>query len=308
VSRRGRVGLNGESRETLRHIPLQIRPRSDTDGLLALRSQFYHLLSEVGLERDDLDMALDSAQRAVRTARKELATNSKAFQELSIGLRAEANVLERLGRLDEALERDAEVFSFNPTVRGMESSERLAMRHMARGEDAKAEEILRHLISDALSEEKTQKLTIKAVGYTQRPFSLLAELLERRGTEEALAEARTLRDGNAQRLARHEARRAAALEETRAAAAEAVRQWREERIKARGKKGGEGKGKGKGKKKGRKTKGRGKSKETPAAAATEGELPREPAGEEVEGAAAEEEGAAAEPEQQGFCGSFTAAS
>jgi hypothetical protein len=67
---------------------------------------------------------------------------------------------------------------------------------------------------------------------------VLAELLERRGTEEALAEARTLRDGVAQQLARHEARRAAALEETRAAAAEAVRQWREERIKARGRRRG----------------------------------------------------------------------
>jgi hypothetical protein len=55
-------------------------------------------------------------------------------------------------------------------------------------------------------------------------YITLAELLEQRGTEEDLAQARTLRDGIAHHLARHEARRAAA--------AEAVRQWREERIKA----------------------------------------------------------------------------
>jgi hypothetical protein len=110
---------------------------------------------------------------------------------------------------------------------------------------------------------------------TSKPHVVLAELLERKGTKEALAEARTLRDGFEQQLARYEAWRAAAFEETRAAAAEAVRQWREERIKAIVKKKG-GKSQGKGNKKGKRGKGKGKG--ASSAAAFEGQASREPAG------------------------------
>jgi hypothetical protein len=129
---------------------------------------------------------------------------------------------------------------------------------------------------------------------------VLAELLERRGAEEALAEARTLRDGVTQHLARHEARRAAALEETRAEAAKAVRQWREERSRTRGEKNEGGKAKAKAKKKGKakKKKGRKAQGKGPSAApAIEGEPPREPAGGEA-GWAAAAEGAAAAGAQQ----------
>jgi hypothetical protein len=78
-----------------------------------------------------------------------------------------------------------------------------------------------------------------------------------------------------------------------------VRQWREERSKAREGKSEVGKGKGKGKKMGKKKKGKkkgkkGKSKGASPAAAIEGEPPHEPAGGEAEGAAAGEEAAAAD--------------
>jgi hypothetical protein len=108
----------------------------------------------------------------------------------------------------------------------------LASQHVAAGEDAEAEQILRDLSQLGVPDEWT--ITSKAIERTQKLRLMLAELLERRGTEEALAEARTLRDAVAQVLAKHEARRAAALEETRTAAAEAVRQWREERGQGQG--------------------------------------------------------------------------
>jgi hypothetical protein len=102
-----------------------------------------------------------------------------------------------------------------------------------RGKSAEAEqELLRGTVRGVPGEWDTS-LTCKTVEGFYKPHAALAELLEKRGTEEALTETLTLRDGVAQQLARHEATRAAALEETGAAAAEAVRQWREERSKTR---------------------------------------------------------------------------
>jgi hypothetical protein len=167
---------------------------------------------------------------------------------------------------------------------------RRAIKHTAAGEDAEAEELLWGCLRD--TRPRHQSYTSTRVEADLKPHTVLAELLERRGTEEALAEARTLRDEVAHQLATHEVRRAAALEETRAAAAEEVRQWREERIKAREKKGGRGKCKKKGgKKKGRRGKANGKEAPS-AAAAIEGGQPYEPAGGEAD------EAAAAEAEQQ----------
>jgi hypothetical protein len=129
-----------------------------------------------------------------------------------------------------------------------------------------------------------ERHTSKTIEVGLKSHTLLAELLERKGTEEALAEAKTLRDAVAQQLARHKTRNAVELEETRAAAAEAVRQWREERIKAREEmKGGKGK-----KRKERRKKAKAKAKGAPSAAGMDEDAPREPAEGEAEGAAAAE--------------------
>jgi hypothetical protein len=193
-------------------------------------------------------------------------------------------MLESLGRLDEAMARDAESAALNPGESHPDALRRKAVKHMAVGEDAEAERVLRGCMSEiAERSHETDETDVT-------PNTVLAELLEGRGTEEALAEAKTLRDGVAQHLAEFEARRAAALEEMRGAAAEAVRRWRGDRIKAKGKKkGGKGKGKGKGKKKrkGGKAKGR---RASPAAATKTGPS-REAGGGEV--------AAAAVPGQQG---------
>jgi hypothetical protein len=81
---------------------------------------------------------------------------------------------------------------------------------------------------------------------------------------------------------------------------EALRQWRDERIKAKDDwMGDKGKGTGKGKKskkRGKKAKGKGKGKSS--AAATQGNPPLEPAGGKAGGAAAVEGAAAAEAQQQ----------
>jgi hypothetical protein len=209
--------------------------------------------------------------------------------------RAEACVLEQLGRLDDAMALDAEWAALNHGKIYPEAAVRRAIRHVAKGEDAEAEEHLRGCLH-SVPKEWHHDQSRRTVEEVQKPHIMLAELLERKGTEEALAEARTLRDEIAQQLAEQEARRAAALEETRAAAAEAVRQWREERSKAREKKigsKGKKKGKGKGKKKGRG--GKAKGKRASSAAAIEGEQAPEP----CEGHAAAVEGvAAAEGEEQ----------
>jgi hypothetical protein len=171
---------------------------------------------------------------------------------------------------------------------------RKAILCVAAGEDAEAEPLLRCCIDhefDILYEFHTRKIFEGIL----RPYTVLAELLERRGTEEALAEARTLRDEVAQQLARDEARSAAALEETRAAAAAAVRQWRGERSKATEREKG---GKKKGKRKKKKRRGKARGEGASSAAVIEEEPPREPAGEQAEEAAAVEGVADAEAEQK----------
>jgi tetratricopeptide (TPR) repeat protein len=264
---------------------------------LSLHLQFSCLLAGIAHERGDPDVALDFADRALRTAREEYATEPEAVHDFATVLKVAGNILGSLGRVGEALHLDLEWLELNPGRHNEypEAFVRVCLAYIAQGTDPEAEEMLRDLVQD-IPEEWDKSLTRKRVEDFVRPHVVLAELLERRGTEEALAEARTLRDGVAQQLAVHEARRAAALEETRAAAAEAVRQWREERIIARGKKKG---ATGQGKKKSKK-KGRGKSKGASCAAAIEGKPPREPAGGEAKAAAALEgaAAAAAEAEQQ----------
>jgi hypothetical protein len=229
-----------------------------------------------------------------------LTTGAEAVQDFNDALRFEAHILESLGRLDEAMAVDAEWAALKPGEAHPGVFVRRAIRHIAEGEDAVAERLLRRLMpvvpADWEDESFNMNFTSSLIESTFRPHTMLAELLERKGTGEALAEARMLRDKVAEQLARHDTMRAAALEETRAGAAEAVRQWREERSKERGEaEGGRGKGK---KKKGKKARARGKGPSS--APAIEGEPPHEPAGEELERAAAEEEGgpAAAGAEQQ----------
>jgi tetratricopeptide (TPR) repeat protein len=260
----------------------------------ALRSQILRLLAQIAFDRGDLEVALDFAHRAAHTARELIPADPAAVKDLSVCLIYEALILESLGRLDEAMDLDDEWLDHNPGRAHTGASARLAIRCISCGADAKAEQLLRRcpcISTDSLDRRFSRKMIMEGALKTH---TMLADLLERRGTEEALAEARTLRDEVAQQLAGYEATRSAAFEETRAAAAEAVRQWREERIKAIEKKKG---GKTKGKKKGRRGKAKGQG--PPSAAMIEGEAPHEPAGgeAEAEGAAAGEGAAAAGAEQ-----------
>jgi hypothetical protein len=264
-------------------------------------SQVLRVLALCAIDRGDFDAALLHTQRALHIAREEFAGNSAlsayAFDRLTLFMTLNSDILDALGRLDQAMAIDAGLWAIDPRGRYVGAMVRRATKHVSAGEDEEAERILWGVITgleDAMYENCSSQTRIQAV---LKQHFLLAELLERRGTEEALAKARAVRDEVAQQLARHEARRAVALEETRTEAAEVIRQWREERNKAREKKkGGKGKkkgGKGKnkeGKKKGKRPKAKGKG-ESSAAAIEAGPL-REPAGGEAEG------DAAAEAEQQ----------
>jgi hypothetical protein len=266
---------------------------------LILHSQSLALLASVSVERGDLAVARDFAHRATQTARQDYAVHPKNMKkQLVFCLQTEADILDSSGRLDEARGLDLERMHLDPGMVPQGVLVRAAVDHMAHGEDVQAELLLRRCLF--MPEEWQKSESSKTIEDAVKSHTVLADLLERRGTEEALAEARTLRDKVAQHLARHEARRSAALQETRAAAAEAVRQWREERIKVTDEKKG---GKKKGKKKGRKGKAKGKGKgASSAAAAIEGEQPHEPAGGGMEGAAAVEGAAATEAEQQALSG------
>jgi hypothetical protein len=285
-----------ESTDTLAISPEKTcrRPIQSNTSLARLRSQVLGMQSQIALERGDLEVAREFAHRAAHSAREASVTEGVSSEHLLFYFRHEADILESLGRLDEALALDAECRALNlgPSHLDLGLWVRNALMHVAAGEDDAAEQTLRACLA-AITQEHHHSILRKMAERMLRPYILLAELLERRGTEEALAEAGALRDKAAHQLADHETRTAAAFESTRAEAAEAVTQWREERSKARGaKKGGKGK-----KKKGRrgKTKGKGAS---PAAATIEGEPPRELAGGEAEGAAAGEGAATAEAEPQ----------
>jgi hypothetical protein len=275
----------------------------------ALCSKLLSLLAHIAVERGDLEVALDFTHRAVNKAREDPAAITKRLAsavlcedlpELLIHLGFKAWVLESLGRLDEALALDDEYLALNGRKGNADILVRRAKRCIAAGQDAQAEHILRRAVAHTPElPQELDRYSRKMNEGAFRPHALLAELLERRGIEEALVEARSFRDNIAQHLAEHEAKRTAALDETRVAAGEAIRQWREESSKARGEKKGGGKSKKKGKKKGKKKKGRkGKGKESSPAAAIEGEPPHEPVGGEAEGATAGEEATAADAEQQ----------
>jgi tetratricopeptide (TPR) repeat protein len=205
--------------------PQRVRHNPKTDPSV-LRSQFLHLLAHVAIERGELEVALDFAHKALETARHDNLTKPEAAQEdLSLFLRTEANILDSLGRLEEALALDDEWLALNPGEldENWGALVRSAMKHIAAGEDDEAEQILRSVVERPY-DDWHELLSKKSYEDFLRPDTVLAELLERRGTEEALAEAGTLRAEIARQIARHEARRAAALEELRAEAAEAVRQ------------------------------------------------------------------------------------
>jgi hypothetical protein len=95
-------------------------------------------------------MALDYANTALHTARGGHATNSTAYRDISTLLRTKANILDSLGRLDEAVALDAEWLTLNPgkVVEYPEVFVRSAIRHMAVGEDAKAESTLRLVVGE----------------------------------------------------------------------------------------------------------------------------------------------------------------
>jgi hypothetical protein len=258
-----------------------------------LRSQLISGLADIAVERGTLEVALDLAHRAVHKAREELARDPFAVIRVTSCRKAQAGILESLGRLDEAMALDAESMALNPEEIMMEAVVRLAKKHLAVAEDIEAERILRLWIFGPFP-ERPKLIRNTAVAIFCKPFTLLAELLEKKGTEEALEQAMILKKEVAHHMEEYEVKRAAALEEMREVAAEAVRQWRKDRIKAVGgkKKGAKGQKKKKGKKKGRK--GKARSAGTRTTAAIEGA----PAGGEVEGAAAVEGAADAEAEQE----------
>jgi hypothetical protein len=285
-----------------------------------LRSQALRMLAQIALERGDLEGALDFAQRAKHEARKDYAENPKdeEVEELSFVLMTEAEVLEALDRLDEAiiLDNEWEALKLGESRENPGAVVRKAMKHVDAGEEAVADQLLRGCVKES-SKPSNAILCSELVKGVLKPHLLLAELLERRGTEEELAEARTLREGAAQQVAKIEARVAAGLEETRAAAVEAARQWREKRSKATeaeaGEEGqqeggggekreGKSKRKNKAKKKGRRGKAKVKGTSSAALPAIEGEPPQEPAGEGAEGAEAVDGAAVAEAEQLALVG------
>jgi hypothetical protein len=231
-----------------RHVS---RQSSLTHHLFALPFQVLGLLAQIAVERGDVEVALGFAHRATHNARELRPTDPAEIHELTTALEIEADILDSLGRPGGAMALDDERGALTPGETHPAAGVRLATQCLAAGGmDAEAEELLRRCMYDVSTKLWDRRLTRKTmIEDALKPHNLLAELLERRGTEEALAEARTLRDEVAHELARYEAKTAAAVEETRAAATEAARQWREERINAvEEKKGGKGKKKGKGKK------------------------------------------------------------
>jgi tetratricopeptide (TPR) repeat protein len=79
-----------------------------------LRSQFLCILGKIAAERGDLDVALDFAHRAVHHAREDYAADPRFVVYLKFCLIAEADILDSLGRLDEALALDAERLALEP--------------------------------------------------------------------------------------------------------------------------------------------------------------------------------------------------
>jgi hypothetical protein len=149
-------------------------------------------------------VALDFADRALHKAKEEYAEEPGAYSDYSFDLVVKARVLESLGRLDEAMALDAEWSALHQgKSQPKEALMRRAIKHMAAGEDAEAEQLLRSCIT--LKQRRPDLLSSKTIEGLLKSHIMLAELLERKGTEEALAEARTLRDDSAQQLARHEA-------------------------------------------------------------------------------------------------------
>jgi hypothetical protein len=59
-------------------------------------------------------VALDFAQRAVQKGRKEYAADTKTVRDLDSSLKTGADILDSLGRLDEAIALDAERMAVMP--------------------------------------------------------------------------------------------------------------------------------------------------------------------------------------------------
>jgi hypothetical protein len=105
-----------------------------TLDLLTVPSQFLGLLAQIAFERGDLEVALDLVHRAAHDAQEEYATDPAVLGELCMFLECEARVLDSLGRLDEAIARDAERLVLDPVGRAFV---RRAKQHVARGSTPK---------------------------------------------------------------------------------------------------------------------------------------------------------------------------
>jgi tetratricopeptide (TPR) repeat protein len=136
------------------------------------------MLAELADERGDLEVALDYAHTALHTARE----GPVASRDISTLLKTKANILDSLGRLEEAFHLDVEWLALNPGKVGEYPAVlvRLATVHMDAGEDAKAEEYLR-VVAGGFPEDYPELITNKSWEALFRPHTTLAELLERRG-------------------------------------------------------------------------------------------------------------------------------
>ena len=156
---------------------------------------------------------------------------------MDAALDVKASRLEEAGRLKEAREVDSATHKLVTTGHlGRLLREGLWLMSEGRGEEA--ELALRKAVEAATHMAAPMRL-LEIRSAHERPLELLAELLERKGTPEAVEEARGLRETLEGRRGREEELRKAALEELRALAAGEHGGWR--RSKKRGTGGRKGK-------------------------------------------------------------------
>jgi hypothetical protein len=94
---------------------------------------------QIAASRKDWEVALGFVQRGTREAREAYAADPELGRShLVLCLRAEADFLELVGRLDDAMAVDAECLALKPGEIGAKAMVRSATKCMAAGDDAKA--------------------------------------------------------------------------------------------------------------------------------------------------------------------------
>jgi tetratricopeptide (TPR) repeat protein len=131
-----------------------------------LPSQVFGLLAKIAVERGDLEVALDLAHRALQEARELHLKHPVGAQHVIKCLLLEANILQSLGRLDQAIALDREYLALPDlqpadTYRDLGPLVRYAIVHMAAGNDAEAEALLRRCL--VVNTHKWPKLTSRSM-------------------------------------------------------------------------------------------------------------------------------------------------